>query len=85
MQILFTESAWDDCLYWQKNDKKILKRINLLLKEIKRNPFQGVGKPESLKFQLKDFWSRRITKEHRLVYRIQEDKLQVIACRYHYS
>jgi toxin YoeB len=78
------DQAWEDYLYWQNNDKKILKKINSLLKEIDRYPFNGMGYPEPLKYDLSGYWSRRITLEHRLVYRIFEDQIRVIQCRYHY-
>lgn len=84
MNILFTDESWEDYLYWQKTDKKTLKRINQLIKEIKRDPFSGIGKPEPLKFQLQGCWSRRIDQEHRLVYEIENNNLIIIACRFHY-
>jgi toxin YoeB len=83
--IKWTQGAWDDYLYWQQTDKQILKRINLLIKEIQREPFDGIGKPEPLKYGLTGFWSRRINDEHRLVYGIDEGGLIVLQCRYHYS
>ncbi|MBR0573882.1 MULTISPECIES: Txe/YoeB family addiction module toxin [Pasteurellaceae] len=84
MIVCFTDKGWEDYLYWQETDKKTLKRINSLIKEIKRSPFIGKGKPEPLKHSLSGFWSRRITEEHRLVYRVSEDALSIVACRYHY-
>jgi len=84
MNLLFTSGSWDDYLFWQKNDKKILKRINLLIKEIIRNPFEGIGKPEPLKHQLQGCWSRRIDQEHRLVYEITETTIKIISCKFHY-
>ncbi|MDZ7723258.1 MAG: Txe/YoeB family addiction module toxin [candidate division KSB1 bacterium] len=84
MNLLFTDEAWADYLYWQKTDKKILNRINQLIKYINREPFDGIGKPEPLKFQLQGCWSRRINLEHRLVYRIKDDEMQIISCRFHY-
>ena len=84
MKIIFHPNAWEDYLYWQKNDKKLLKKVNSLIKEIKRTPFEGTGKPEALKFDLSRFWSRRINQEHRLVYRIEKESLHVLSCRYHY-
>jgi toxin YoeB len=84
MKILFTPEGWDDYLWFQQNDKAGLKRINLLIKAIQRDPFDGVGKPEPLKHNLSGFWSRRITAEHRLVYGIEDDEVQVLMCRYHY-
>lgn len=84
MNITFTSDSWDDYLYWQKNDKKIAKRINTLIKEIKRSPFEGIGKPEPLKFQLQGCWSRRIDQEHRIVYEVADNSILIIACRFHY-
>ncbi len=84
MNILFTDDAWEDYLYWQQTDKQTLRKINQLLKEIQRTPFTGLGKPEPLKHQLQGCWSRRIDSEHRLVYEIADNTLQVIGCRFHY-
>jgi len=84
MNILFTENAWEDYLYWQQTDKANLKKINKLIKEIQRTPFDGVGKPEPLKFDLAGYWSRRITGEHRLVYKVNETNVLIAQCRYHY-
>lgn len=84
MNTLFTEEAWEDYLWFQQNDKAGLKRINSLIKEIKRAPFEGIGNPEPLKHNLSGFWSRRITQEHRIVYAIEGDDLQIVQCRYHY-
>lgn len=84
MKILFTPEGWDDYLWFQQNDKAGLKRINLLIKAIQRDPFDGLGKPEPLKHNLSGFWSRRITAEHRLVYGIENDEVQILMCRYHY-
>ncbi|CDH32216.1 MULTISPECIES: Txe/YoeB family addiction module toxin [Xenorhabdus] len=84
MKITFSDSAWEDYLYWQQTDKAILKRINQLIKDIRRQPFEGIGKPEPLKHNLSGFWSRRITEEHRLIYAIEEDQIMIAACRYHY-
>ena len=84
MKITFTEQAWNDYLYWQKNDKRLLRRVNELIKATQRDPFDGVGKPEPLKHQLQGLWSRRINEEHRLVYEVRNDELRIIACRYHY-
>lgn len=84
MILSWSDEAWEDYLYWQSTDKQILKRINMLIKEIKRTPFEGVGKPEPLKHDLKGFWSRRIDKEHRLVYEVTSDGLLIVMCRYHY-
>ncbi len=84
MPIKFSDQAWDDYLYWQANDRATIKRINTLLKEIQRSPFEGIGKPESLKHNLSGFWSRRIDEEHRLIYSVQDDTLLIAQCRYHY-
>ncbi len=84
MKILFTPEGWDDYLWFQQNDKAGLKRINLLINSIQRDPFDGVGKPEPLKHNLSGFWSRRITAEHRLVYGIEDGEIQILMCRYHY-
>ena len=85
MVLTFTENAWDDYTYWQKVDKKMVRKINDLIKSIQRTPFEGIGKPEPLKFDLAGFWSRRIDQEHRLVYQIVDNELRIIACRYHYE
>lgn len=82
--IVFHEQAWDDYLYWQANDKKLLARLNSLIKECSRTPFQGTGKPEPLKGDLSGWWSRRLNREHRLVYKMEGDKLLIAQCRYHY-
>ena len=82
--IAFHNTAWEDYLYWQKNDKQILKKVNALLKEIIRDPFYGTGKPEPLVGNLTGFWSRRINREHRLVYKVMEDQIVVAKCRHHY-
>lgn len=84
MNIAFLEDAWNDYLYWQTFDKNILKRINNLIKDIQRQPFQGIGKPEPLKFDMAGCWSRRITEEHRLVYKINNHKVIILQCRYHH-
>ncbi len=84
MIVCFTDKGWEDYLSWQETDKKNLKRINSLIKEIKRTPFTGKGKPEPLKHSLSGFWSRRITEEHRLVYQVSNNTLSIVACRYHY-
>jgi toxin YoeB len=88
MKLVWTEQAWEDCLYWRRHDADILKRINLLIEDIQRSPFQGLGKPEALKFALAGWWSRRITREHRLVYRLTGKHgaqiLEIAQCRYHY-
>lgn len=84
-KLAWVDDAWDDYLYWQGQDRKTLKRINKLITETSRDPFEGIGKPEQLKENLTGFWSRRIDDNHRLVYAIDDDYLTVIACRYHYS
>jgi len=84
MKISFSENGWEQYLYWQRTDKSIIKKINRLLKEIQRHPFEGTGKPEPLKGKLSGFWSRRINQEHRLVYRIADDTVTIMQCRYHY-
>ncbi len=85
MKFLFTELSWEDYIFWQKNDKQKLKRINELLKDISRNPYEGIGKPEPLKFNYAGFWSRRIDEEHRLIYRVIDDEIQIAKCRFHYD
>lgn len=84
MSVVFLPDAWEDYLFWQKNDKSYLVKINQLIKEIKRTPFHGIGKPEPLKENLAGFWSRRINHEHRLVYKVDCNVVSVIQCRYHY-
>lgn len=83
MDKLFTTTAWEDYLYWQSTDKSILKKINALLKEIERLPFEGTGKPEPLKHNFSEWWSRRINLEHRLVYKVENSSIIVLQCRYH--
>jgi toxin YoeB len=84
MNLLFLEDAWEDYLYWQKINIKTLKRINELIKATLRDPYYGIGKPEPLKFDMSGCFSRRIDAEHRLVYKIEDDNLIIIQCRYHY-
>ncbi len=84
MKLIFSDHAWDDYLYWQKTNKKILRRINTLIKETKSAPFEGIGKPEPLKHALSGYWSRRITDEHRFVYKVYENALHIAQLRYHY-
>ncbi len=84
MDLSWDKDAWEDYLYWQQTDKAVLRRINEIIKECLRTPFEGKGKPEPLKENLSGFWSRRITDEHRLVYRVQTDRLHVVQCRFHY-
>ena len=84
MKLIFAEQAWEDYLHWQEIDKKMLKRINLLIKETSRTPFAGIGKPEGLKHALAGYWSRRINDEHRMVYKVDGDYLLIAQLRYHY-
>ena len=84
MMIIFLDQAWEDYLYWQNTEKSILKKINSLVKEIERTPFEGSGKPEALKHDLSKWWFRRINLEHRLVYRVDNDSIVILQCRYHY-
>ena len=84
MKLIFANEAWEDYLYWQKQDKRMVERINTLIKETKREPFAGVGKPEALKHALSGFWSRRITDEHRMVYRVEGGALLIAQLRFHY-
>ena len=84
MKVTFSSQAWEDYLHWQQADRKLLKRINALIKEISRTPFEGMGKPETLRHALAGYWSRRITDEHRLVYKIQDDAVLIAQARFHY-
>lgn len=84
MKLIFADAAWEDYLFWQKQDKRMVERINRLIKETQRFPFEGVGKPEPLKHALSGYWSRRITEEHHVVYRVEEDALLIAQLRYHY-
>ena len=84
MKLMWSEEAWEDYLYWQDTDKKTVKKINELIKDASRTPFEGKGKPEPLKHNLAGFWSRRITSEHRFVYAVSDDSLLIASCRYHY-
>lgn len=84
MNVSFTEIAWEDYTYWQNTDRKFAKKINELIKNIKRTPFEGIGKPEGLKYDLAGKWSRRINDEHRLIYQVEGNNLIIYACRYHY-
>jgi len=84
MILSFADDAWSDYLYWQQQDKKILKKINRLIKEIERDPFEGIGEPEPLKYNWSGYWSRRITIEHRLVYKVLDEQILIAQCRYHY-
>ncbi len=85
MRLVFTESAWQDYLWFQEKDRQLLKRINQLIKDTQRTPLEGLGKPELLKADLSGYWSRRINEEHRLVYAVTQTDLVIISCRYHYS
>lgn len=84
MTLSWASDAWEDYLYWQATDKKTLKRINALIRDIQRQPFAGTGKPEPLRHQWTGYWSRRIDREHRLVYNLTPDAIVIVQCRYHY-
>ncbi|END7661180.1 MULTISPECIES: Txe/YoeB family addiction module toxin [Enterobacteriaceae] len=84
MKLTWSAEAWEDYLYWQETDKKTVRKINELIKDASRTPFEGKGKPEPLKHNLAGFWSRRITAEHRIVYAVSDDALLIASCRYHY-
>lgn len=85
MKYVFVDESWEDYLYWQQNDKKKLKRINELLKDISRTPYTEIGNPEPLKHKYAGFWSRRIDGEHRLIYKFQDDEILIAKCRFHYD
>lgn len=85
MKYIFTDESWDDYLYWQQTDKKILKKINYLLKDIARSPYEGIGKPEPLKHKYSSYWSRRIDLEHRLIYKVEGQNILIAKCRFHYD
>ena len=85
MEIIFSKNSWEDYTSWQSEDKKILKKINDLIRDIQRNPYEGLGKPEPLKYDLAGLWSRRIEREHRLVYKVMGDEILIYSCRYHYD
>jgi len=85
MRIVFPKVSWDDYVSWQTEDKKVLKKINELIKDIRRTPYEGKGNPEPLKYDLSGFWSRRIVRDHRLVYQIQDNEILVYSCKYHYE
>lgn len=85
MKVTFQDEGWDDYLYWQEHDRKLLAKINALIKECGRTPFTGTGKPEPLRGEFSGWWSRRINEEHRLIYRKTEDGLLIAQCRYHYT
>lgn len=84
MKLIFAEEAWEDYQYWQKQDRRMVERINKLIRETQREPFEGVGKPEALKHALSGFWSRRITDDHRMVYRVEDDDLLIAQLRFYY-
>jgi toxin YoeB len=84
VKLVFADEAWEDYLYWQQQDKRVVKRINELIAAAKRDPFSGIGKPERLKHALAGYWSRRITDEHRMVYKAEKDELLIAQLRYHY-
>jgi len=84
LKLIFSSAAWEDYLYWQKHDAKILSRINALIREIQRTPFEGTGKPEQLRHALSGYWSRRLTEEHRIVYKVTTDAVLIVQLRYHY-
>ena len=85
MRLMWLSEAWEEYLYWQKQDPKTLERINIIIKETRREPFVGIGKPEPLRSNLTGWWSRRITREHRLVYKVENNMLIIMQCRFHYS
>ena len=85
MKYVFVDESWQDYLYWQQRDKKILKRINELIKDISRSPYEGLGKPEPLKYKYSGFWSRRIDLEHRLIYKVIDNEIWIAKCRFHYD
>ncbi|SIR40584.1 toxin YoeB [Aeromonas sp. RU39B] len=85
MKVSFVSTGWEDYLYWQQTDKKMLKRVNTLIDAVTRTPFEGIGKPEPLKLNLTGYWSRRIDSEHRLVYAVEQDAIVIIQCRGHYD
>jgi toxin YoeB len=84
VKLFFSDHAWEDNLYWQNTDRKILRRINTMIRETMRNPFEGIGKPEPLKHALSGYWSRRITDEHRFVYKVSDDSIHIAQLRHHY-
>ncbi len=85
MKFKFVEESWEDYLFWQTTDKKVLTKINQLLKDISRHPFTGLGKPEPLRHKYQGFWSRRIDGEHRLIYQVKDDEIIILKCRFHYD
>ena len=85
MRLSFVDESWEDYFHWQKTNKKILNKINKLIKDISRTPYNGIGKPEPLKHKYRGFWSRRIDGEHRLIYRVTEEEIWIVKCRFHYD
>jgi len=85
VKIVFSSRGWDDYLWWQRQDRKLLKRTNQLIQDVMRNGNEGIGKPEPLKHGFQGYWSRRINDEHRLVYKVVDDEVRIAACRYHYE
>ena len=85
MRLIFVDESWEDYLYWQKTDRKMLLKINELIKDISRTPFSGLGKPEPLKHKYQGYWSRRIDQEHRLIYQVKGGEILIAKCRYHYD
>jgi len=84
LDLSFSDKAWENYIYWQQNDFKLLQRINELIRDIQRQPYSGIGKPEPLKFDRRGYWSRRINQEHRLVYKVENKIVYIAQCRYHY-
>ncbi|HEX3554748.1 MAG TPA: Txe/YoeB family addiction module toxin [Thermoanaerobaculia bacterium] len=84
MKLIFSEQAWEDYLYWQRTDRKVLEKVNTLIREIQREPFSGIGKPEPLKHAFAGYWSRRLNDEHRIIYKVRDDSLLIAQLRYHY-
>ncbi len=85
MKIIFHPEAWEEYLLWQANDRPVLRKLNRLIEAITRDPYEGIGKPEPLRFDYTGYWSRRITDEHRLIYKVEGDALYIVQCRYHYN
>lgn len=85
MKLIFVDESWEDYLYWQQTDRKVLSKINDLLQDISRNPYSGLGKPEPLKYKYQGYWFRRINDEHRLIYRVKDDEIHLAKCRFHYD
>jgi toxin YoeB len=84
VKLIFSEQAWEDYLYWQRTDRKVLEKVNTLIREIQREPFSGIGKPEPLKHAFAGYWSRRLNDEHRIIYKVRDDSLLIAQLRYHY-